>query len=238
MFCGLLRSIAIVVGVTDVGFTAGARPRNRERSETVILSVMSATRGGFGVCVVTAALLVASCSGGGKQSAAPTTTTSPTAVVYQPIRGCPPSGRALAECIARHKPVPVDPCPKTNPNWSPAKSNAGVAGLDKELVPIEATKVLSCRWNSDGRLNDGGYISEGASGAPFVKATSQIPSSLKRDPPNVPVPGKGIGSQPMFFVFSGRSQQVTLRLDSDGVLTNGVRFGVPTVNWLGYFLAI
>jgi hypothetical protein len=34
------------------------------------------------------------------------------------------------------------------------------------------------------------------------------------------------------LTFAGQSQEVTLRLDADGVVTNGVLFGVPTVSWL------
>jgi len=123
-----------------------------------------------------------------------------------------------------------------------AKLNAGVAGLDKELVPFEATRVWSCRWNSGGRLNDGGdfNLMGRSSFTSFLKATSQIPTSLTKGRQTAPLVPTGIGFQPIYLTFASHSQQVTLRLDEygSGAVTNGVLSGNPSLGWLGYFLAV
>jgi hypothetical protein len=121
-----------------------------------------------------------------------------------------------------------------------AKLNAGVAGLDKELVPLEATKVWICVWNSDRRLNGGGYILPESNVASFVKETKNIRTSLTKGTQIAPSVPTGIGYQPIYLAFASRSRQVTLRLDEygSGAVTNGVVSGTPSTLWLGYFLAV
>lgn len=119
------------------------------------------------------------------------------------------------------------------------KLNAGVAGLDKELVPIAVTKVWTCRWNSGRRLNDGGYIIPQSTVVQFVKATSKISTSLAKGAAEAPSVPTDIGFQPIYLTFAGHSRQVTLRLDEDGsgAVTNGVLSGNPPGVWFSYFLA-
>src|ERR1700688_4643572 len=117
---------------------------------------MFSTRLAFVLRAIGVALLVAGCSSGvGKHATSTTTAVTvlpPLVIANTGI--CPKESRAYEECILRHKPKPVVPCPQTEPDTSLAKLNAGVAGLNKKLVPIAAAKVWTCRWNSGRRLND------------------------------------------------------------------------------------
>ncbi len=229
-----------MVRATTLSPFDAARDPGTDPAHNVIVDMMLAKVRVFGACLVGAALLVAGCSSGSGNHATPTTTRATTTnpLPVSASVGCPPRGRPLYECILRHKPKPVTPCPKTQPNMSLTKLNAGVAGLDKELVPIAVTKVWIC-WNSGGRLNDGGYINPESTVVPFVRETNRISTSLTKGPPMAPAVPTDIGYQPIYLTFAGHSRQVTLRLDEDGsgAVTNGVLSGNPPGIWFGYFLA-
>ena len=122
-------------------------------------------------------------------------------------------------------------------NMSPTKLNAGVAGLNEEFVPIDATTVWTCRWNSAGRLNDGGYILPEWTVVSFVKETNKISTSLTKGRQTAPPVPTDIGFQPTYLTFASHSEQVTLRLDAGAAATNGVLSGSPSAGWLGYFVA-
>lgn len=184
------------------------------------------------VCCALGALAAACSSGGGKPSATATTRSSvrasPTTTsvrVYPTVAGQPSAG------------VGLGPCPKTFANTSLTKLNAGVAGLDTQLVPIAATKVRTCRWNSGGRLNDGGFLSAESLGK-FVDETNRLPKSSSAAPRRAHPRDSLIASQPIYVTFATDSQQVTVRFDALGAVTNGVLSVEPTCGWETYFLAV
>ena len=104
-------------------------------------------------------------------------------------------------------------------------ASRGDEGLD---VSLEVGRSAERR-----RIHRSGRVSRSVR-----EGDEQDPYFVDKGPPNAPVPGRLTASHPIFLTYAGRSQQVTLRYDSDGVLTNGVLYGTPTVAWLGYFLAV
>jgi hypothetical protein len=168
----------------------------------------------FTFVLAIAALVPAGCSGA-HHAGAPTPTT-----------------RAFA---STSKTAPPQPCPSTDANPDLARVNASVKGAREKLVPFAATKIWSCRWRSRQRLNDGGYM---ASVDRFEDDTNRLPRSSNRPVRRAHPRDKLIASQPIYFTFANDSQEITLRLDAYGDLTNGFVSVQPSCGWEANFLAV
>jgi len=147
-------------------------------------------------------------------------------------RPVPPSCTVMYEVEARRR-----TCPPAPPSMNLATLNAGVADLDRKLVPIAATKVRECRWNAAGHLNDGGQMSLPSVSA-FVALTNRlqhlaVPPQQRAHPRN-----SLIASQPTYLTFATSAQQVTLRFDAAGIVTNGVLTTQSTCVWEAVFVAV
>src|SRR4051794_26756597 len=79
------------------------------------------------VLVVAMSLVAVGCASGSGQQSTPTT------------------------ARIRTRPERLGPCPNPDPNIDLSRSNAGVVGLDKKLVPIAASRVRVCLYG--GHLN-------------------------------------------------------------------------------------
>jgi len=133
------------------------------------------------------------------------------------------------------KTAPPQPCRSTDANPDLARLNAGVAGARERLVPFAATKIWSCRWRSRRQLNDGGYM---GSVDRFEHDTNRLPRSSNRPVRRAHPRDKLIASQPIYFTFANDSQEITLRLDAYGDLTNGFLSVQPSCGWEANFLAV
>jgi len=147
--------------------------------------------------------------------------------------------------------VNLGPCPKTYPNTPLTKLNAGVAGLDKTLVPITTLRVRICK---DATPTDGerflrtGLIASALLARPAAAALTDETNRLAATHTALfgcfgsasgPEP---IRAGPTFFVtFAGRARQVTLlapfaragtsrRLPCEAN-ANGFFDAAPTAKW-------
>ena len=123
------------------------------------------------------------------------------------------------------------PCAKTYPSTPLTTLNAGVVGLDRELVPIGALKVRLCSYGPDGLLDGGkGVLTPLAAGHLEVE-TNGLASF--RPPSTGSAGSRCIDGDRSLSTFVGR-QQVTLATSGCGVAvtTNGVLYAHPTPKWL------
>lgn len=125
-------------------------------------------------------------------------------------------------------PLTLGPCPKTDPRIDLMKSNAGVMGLGRVLIPIAATTVRTCRYGGDERLD--------AVGTRVLPNAALFESEVNRFPvpPPTTVPlGHGlIGADcPQdwyhLLTFANESQRVDV-YESCGWLSNGVLDAGPS----------
>lgn len=154
------------------------------------------------------ALLAASCSSGGGKQSVPTT----------PRPGI-------------NATVSLGPCPNPDPRNDLAKTNKGVAGLDKTMVPITAVRVRMCRYG--GGLHGTDLVGERtmvrpSNAARFAAEANAFPAA----PTTTLAPGSrgfiGGGDCPQGWyhvvTFASASQRVEIR-EGCGWVTNGVLEG-------------
>jgi hypothetical protein len=188
---------------------------------------MLAGRPALRVALAVIALLIGGCSHRGGKQSAPTTTTSATSAT---AARKPPRA-------SNYYPSFRDPkCPAKLPNKSVAAQNAGVQGLGKKLVPVEAVTVLVCRYliadvaaSSPLVLAGQGFIT----GASLVARLEAATNGLARVP-STPQKETCQRQEPTFLVsfadFSRRTASVEDTLEC-GWVTNGVFTAQGTRAW-------
>ena len=140
----------------------------------------------FSICLCVAALVlgVGACSSGGAKRLTSTTTagaTTTTARTNAADAGVPEGGTSNpgptgtpSSLGSTRVTINIGPCPSAYSN-PPTTLNAGVAGLDKKMVPVVAANVRVCVYRLDGRLQATGAIT-GVAVASFEDETNQLPT--------------------------------------------------------------
>jgi hypothetical protein len=202
--------------------------RNRKGSHSVVLGVMLAKSQAFGTGLVALAILVGGCSSGGGKQSTPKKTTPTTTAATAPIipNGNLPVNTATPRLVAN-----LGPCPSTYPNTPLTKLNAGVAGLDKKLVPIIASRVRVCSYQH----LPNGNAAVGSPPPPGAVAQLENETNRLRRRPIYSWRG-GCVKYPgtLFVTFASDSQRVDLlaNVGCDTPATNGVLHVDPTAKWL------
>jgi hypothetical protein len=162
-------------------------------------------------CVVAAALGVASCSAGGPKQASASPTARATAI-------------ADAHVVAH-----LSSCPATFPSGSLATLNAGIAGLDEQLVPIAAVNVLACTYDDAGAHLAGAVRLGATVAAPFEGDTNSISRQTLPLPACSPPPPSATS---YFLIFASDAQRVRVGVPAGCAgLTNGVFVAAPAAQW-------
>jgi hypothetical protein len=131
----------------------------------------------------------------------------------------------------------VTPCPTRYKDTALAKLNADVPGASNGLVPFVATEWSICQWDGRGRrTGESTYVRYDV--GRFVRDTNRLARSSHRPQQNAHPRDKLIASQPFYLVFVSGSQQIVLRFDPYGDVTNGYLVAQPTCGWEANFLAI
>jgi hypothetical protein len=138
----------------------------------------------------------------------------------------------------KHPPKPP-PCPTRYNNTPLASLNTGISSERTELVPLTATKVWICQFDFAGHLyGPGGYLSPPNLTGAFVIETNRLPRSSHPAQQRAHPRDKLIASQPFNLIFASDSQQIVLRMDAYGDVTNGYVVAQPTCSWRANFLSI
>jgi len=164
-------------------------------------------------------------------------TASGTASVSSEARcayGCNALGfgaKITVESQSRAAAINLGPCPKTYPNTPFAKLNAGVNGLDKKLVPIIASRVRVCSYQTV----PNGKAAVGS--PPPSTAVAQLENETNRlQKRPIYYWRDGCVKHPgtLFVTFASDSQRVDLLaiVGCDSPATNGVLHVDPTAKWL------
>ena len=126
--------------------------------------------------------------------------------------GCPPvRGARVAATLG--------PCPTTYPRTPLTKLNAGVSGLDRNLVPIKATIVRVCDYDGSFALTRRAMLS-----GYIARVYSHAANGLRTvSPAGAPaILCLGSPAPPLWFVtFANDTQQVSITVPECGYSTNG-----------------
>jgi hypothetical protein len=181
------------------------------------------------------ALLAACSSGGGKQSTPTTVSRLTMTTLAAPVgyeSGGP--GAALPHLVAS-----LGPCPKGYGDVSLVNANAGIPGLDKNLVPIPAAVVRICEYLVNGRP---GFIASGvltrSAAQQLAKETNRLPKNPGE--PSCPPPGPtGYAEYSVFVLtFASDAQHVVVFAfgGCGSNATNGMFTAEPSPKWLNELL--
>ncbi|MGO9874244.1 MAG: PASTA domain-containing protein [Acidimicrobiia bacterium] len=143
----------------------------------------------------------------------------------------------------------LGPCPKTYPKTPLMKLNAGVAGLDKMLVPVTNLTVRVCKYATPAGGESyfrtaliASVLLERPASTAFTDETNRLPLTARQQFGCGSLSGpEPIGAGPTFFLtFGGHSQQVTVMAPfarsgtsrpSACAATNGFSYADPTTAW-------
>lgn len=179
----------------------------------------------YAVELLALVVFVAGCSSGGARQSSPTTRAVRATTTIVPV---------TAGSVASHVVANLSRCPATEPDDSVGSLNAGVPGLADKLVPITATRVRICLYESATtsnheplpvRLVASGLL-DAAAASMFEDDTNRLPSSDNRN-------GRPTSPPFVFVSFASDTQVVNVtEACGCGLKTNGVRFVSPTTKWL------
>ena len=125
--------------------------------------------------------------------------------------------------------INLGPCPKRYPITPLTKLNAGVAGLDKKLVPILALRMRVCTYAGNGQPVDRPGLT-GSAATTIENGANALPTDQRTALNQTPTGPCGAG--PLFVTFVNRAQQVSLTVTGCDAVTNGVFLAFGTATWL------